>query len=309
MSFRLAFRSLRRQPGFSLIAVLTLALGIGATTAIFTVVDAVLLRPLPFPEADRVVVLQERAPKFPNPISLSVLNFPDLRDQARSFEAVGAWRNVTMNLTGGDEPVRLTAKMLSADVLTTLRTSPMIGRAFTSDDDKAGAEPVAIVSYALWQSRLGGATSILNTTIQLDGRPVTVVGVMPASFRDSAVRRLRAAVAVALGTTEGRVASGAERHRAHSRQRDACAGTSGRGADQYQLEGLPEANLQTRFLATPALQLVAGMLILVAAVAGVLLVPASTWLGCCSRVVSRDVAKWLCARRSARHASTSRSSC
>ena len=86
---RLAFRALRRQPGFSVVAIATLTLGIGATTAMFTVVDAVLLRPLPFPDAGRIVVLREQAPEFPNPISLSVLNFPDLRDQSSSFTRVG----------------------------------------------------------------------------------------------------------------------------------------------------------------------------------------------------------------------------
>lgn len=298
MSFRLAFRSLRRQPGFSLIAVLTLALGIGATTAIFTVVDAVLLRPLPFADADRVVVLQERAPKFPNPISLSVLNFPDLRDQAKSFEAVGAWRNVTMNLTGGDEPVRLTAKMLSADVLSTLRTSPMMGRAFTSDDDKAGAEPVAIVSYALWQSRLGGTSNILNTAIQLDGRPVTVIGVMPASFRLIQPSDLYVPLWPWL--------AGQPKDRTwHPGLNGIARLRDGVTLAQAQLDierlsiqlekAYPEANLQTRFAATPMLRLMVqnvrtGMLVLVAAVAGVLLIA-------CINVAGLLLARGLARRR------------
>src|SRR5574338_583238 len=125
---RYALRSLLRQPGFTFVAVL--ALGIGASTAIFSVVDAVVLRPLPYPDADRVVTVMERAPKFPNPISLSVLNFPDVRNQSRSFESVGAARNLTMNLTGGDEPVRVNAKMITADILEILRVPPVqIGRA------------------------------------------------------------------------------------------------------------------------------------------------------------------------------------
>src|SRR6187551_3184044 len=99
-----AFRSLLRQPGFTIVAVLTLGLGIGASTAIFTVVDAVVLQPLPFPDSNRVVVVQESAPRFPAPISLSVLNYPDLRDQATSFGRIGVVRSLTMNLTGTDEP-------------------------------------------------------------------------------------------------------------------------------------------------------------------------------------------------------------
>lgn len=122
---RLALRSLIRQPGFSLIAILTLGLGIGATTAIFTVVDAVILQPLPYPYSDRVVVLQTKNPSYPNPISLSVLNYPDLRDQTTSFNRVGVMRNLTMNLTGTDEPVRIPAKMLSAEVFDTLQVAPL----------------------------------------------------------------------------------------------------------------------------------------------------------------------------------------
>jgi putative ABC transport system permease protein len=180
---RLALRGLIRQPGFSLVAILTLGLGIGATTAIFTVVDAVILQPLPYPDSDRVVVLQSRNPAYPNPISLSVLNYPDIRDQSTSFNRVGVMRNLTMNLTGTDEPVRIAAKMVSADVFDTLQVAPLQGRILGADDDRAGAVPVAVISFSLWQSRLGGAASVVNSTIQLDGRAVTVVGIMPASFR------------------------------------------------------------------------------------------------------------------------------
>lgn len=181
--FRFALRSLLRQPGFAIVAILTLGLGIGATTAIFTVVDAVILQPLPYPDSDRVVVLQSRNPSFPAPISLSVLNYPDLRDQTTSFARVGVVRNLTMNLTGTDEPVRIPAKMLSADVFDTLQVVPIAGRVFNREEDAAGAPPVAVISHSLWQTRLSGAASVINSTIQLDGRAVTVVGVMPASFR------------------------------------------------------------------------------------------------------------------------------
>ena len=180
---RQAIRSLIAQPGFSLTAIITLALGIGATAAIFTVFDAVMLQPLPFPDADRVVLVMERAPKFPNPISLSVLNFPDVRDQATGFERIGVVRSFTMNLTGAAEPVRVNAKMLSSDVLTSLKVPPLVGREFNADDDKAGAPAVALISYSLWQTKFGGSPDVLKNPIQLDGAPVTVVGVMPASFR------------------------------------------------------------------------------------------------------------------------------
>ncbi|MEZ5316369.1 MAG: ABC transporter permease [Vicinamibacterales bacterium] len=298
MPLRLAIRSLRRQPGFTLVAVLTLALGIGATSAIYTVVDAVLLRPLPFPDAGRLVILQERAPSFPNPISLSVLNFPDLRDRAESVERVGAWRTFTVNLTGTEDPVRLAAKMITADVLTTLRVPPLLGRAFSADDDRAGAPAVALVSEDLWRTRLGGDDDVVGRTVQLDGSPVTVVGVLPASFRlvqpadvyvplwpwlsaqlqdrtwhpgINGLARLRDGVTLEEARREGEQI-GAELERA-----------------------FPDANRQMRFVATPLLDAMVqnvrtGMLLLVAAVAGVLLIA-------CLNVAGLLLARGLARRR------------
>lgn len=181
--FRQAFRSLAWQPGFSMIAILTLALGIGATTSMYTVLDAVILQPLPYPESDRLVVVQTRSPQFPNPISLSVLNYPDVRDQLTTVGRLGVVRTITMNLTGTDEPARIPAKMISADVLDTLRVPPLMGRAFTAEDDKAGAPAVALVSHGFWQTRLGGAADVVGRTVNLDGALVSIVGVMPAHFR------------------------------------------------------------------------------------------------------------------------------
>lgn len=297
VNLALAFRSLRRQPGFAAVAVLTLALGIGATSAIYTVIDAVLLRPLPFPDAGRIVILQERAPKFPNPISLSVLNFPDLRDQAQSFERVGAWRTFTVNLTGTDEPVRLNAKMLSADVLTTLRVPPRLGRAFTLDDDKAGAPAVAIISESLWKTRLGGG-DVLGRAIQIDGRPVTVIGVMPEAFR-----LIQAAdVYVPLwpwlsqqlqDRTWHPGINGLARLRDGVTLDDARREAEAIGAQLEQ--AFPEANLQMRFMATPLIDVMVqnvrtGMLVLVAAVAGVLLIA-------CLNVAGLLLARGLARRR------------
>src|SRR5919112_375812 len=114
--FRLAFRSLLKQPGFSAIAVLTIALGVGANSAIFSVVDGVMLRSLPFRDADRVVMINEHTPQFPL-LSLSAENYRDVCAEARSFSACGAFRNTTLNMSGGDEPQRVPAKMISAAVL------------------------------------------------------------------------------------------------------------------------------------------------------------------------------------------------
>src|SRR5215207_9931528 len=156
---RLAFRALRKQPGFTAIAVLTIALGVGANSAIFTVVDAVLLRPLPFQDADRVVVINEGTPQFPV-LSLSAENYRDVCREAALLQACGAFRNFTANMSGGSEPERIAAKMLSANVLPLLGISPALGRGFTSAEDSPGGEPVAILSHALWQSRFGGRATV-----------------------------------------------------------------------------------------------------------------------------------------------------
>jgi putative ABC transport system permease protein len=275
-----AFRSLLRQPGFSIVAVLTLGLGIGASTAIFTVVDAVVLQPLPYPDSNRVVVLQESAPNFPNPISLSVLNYPDLRDQSTSFGRVGVVRNLTMNLTGTDEPIRIPAKMMSADVLESLQVQPIKGRAFTADDDKAGAAPVALISYSLWQGKLGGASDVLERPLQLDGRPVTVIGVMPASFRVFAAADVYIPVWPWL--------SGQPQDRTwHPGLLGIARLKPGVSLEQAQTEltaigdrlekAYPEANRDTTFIVVPAHTLMvqgvrSGLYVLSGAVAGVLLI-------------------------------------
>ena len=178
----LAWRSLLKQPGFTSVALLTVALGVGANSAIFSVVDAVMLRPLPFRDPDRVVVVNERLPQFPI-LSVSRENYQDVCAEARSFDACGAFRNTTLNLSGGTEPRRVAAKQISANLLTLLGVSPAIGRTFTASDDAAGGERVAILSYGLWQTHFGGRTNVIGERVLLDGQPYTVVGAMPATFR------------------------------------------------------------------------------------------------------------------------------
>lgn len=179
---RFAFRSLRKQPGFAAIAVLTIALGVGANSAIFSVVDAVMLRPLPFQDADRVVVVNEHTPQFPT-LSLSAENFRDVCAQARSFQACGAFRNTTFNLSGRSEPQRIPAKMLTANLLALLGVTPALGRSFSAGEDKPGAPAVAILSDGIWRARFGSDPGILGMRVLLDGQPYTVIGVLPATFR------------------------------------------------------------------------------------------------------------------------------
>jgi putative ABC transport system permease protein len=188
--FRLAARSLRKQPGFTIVAILTIALGVGANSAIFSVVDAVMLKPLPFANADRVVIVSERTPRFPV-LSMSAENLLDVcgtrhQDAAPPLQALascGAYRNLTINLSGDAEPRRITGKMISSNLLSVLGVSPALGRAFTDAEDARGGEPVVIVSYGLWQTRFGGASNVLGQRLLLDGTPYSVVGVMSPTFR------------------------------------------------------------------------------------------------------------------------------
>jgi putative ABC transport system permease protein len=179
---KLAFRALVKQPGFTTIAVVTIALGVGANSAIFSVVDAVMLRPLPFRDAGRVVLINEHTPQFPL-ISLSAENYRDVCREAQSFAACGAFRNTTLNISGGSEPERVLAKMLSANVLPMLGVTPAAGRGFTADEDTPGGAAVAMLSHYLWQLRFGGSATAIGQQILLDGRPYSIVGVLPASFR------------------------------------------------------------------------------------------------------------------------------
>jgi putative ABC transport system permease protein len=178
---RYAFRLMAKSPAFTAIAVLTLALGIGANTAIFTVVNAVLLRPLGFRDPSRLVIVAEKSP-FPT-ISTSYQNYVDWRDQSRSFESMEATRATGLSLTGAGEPELLTARMASAGVFPLLGVDAALGRTFLPEEDKAGSAPVALLSYGLWQRRFGGSREIIGKSINLDSRPHTVVGVLPSGFQ------------------------------------------------------------------------------------------------------------------------------
>ena len=179
---RYAIRVLFARPGFSAVAILTLALGIGANTAIFTVVNAVLLRPLPFRDPHQLVLLIERTSQFPT-VTTSWQNYVDWRDQSRSFVAVAAVRSLTMTLTGQGEPDRLAAKMVTASLLPVLGVSPSIGRVFATDEDRAGAAGVVLVSDALWQSRFGARPDVIGRAMTLDNQPYTILGVLPPRFQ------------------------------------------------------------------------------------------------------------------------------
>jgi putative ABC transport system permease protein len=180
---RYAFRLLAKNPSFTTIAILTLALGIGANTAIFSVVNAVLLRPLAFRDPSRLVLTLEKNPAFTTVSSISYLNYLDWRDQSHSFESLEATRGATLTLTGIAEPERLNARMATAGLFPLLGVNAIAGRTFLLDEDRAGAAPVVLLSYGLWQRRFGGSREVIGKAISLDSQPYTVVGVLPAGFQ------------------------------------------------------------------------------------------------------------------------------
>src|ERR1044071_6807075 len=180
---RYGFRSLLKRPGATLIALLTLALGIGVNTAIFSAVDSVLLRPLPFKDPERLVSIWEQTPKIGivrNEVAPA--NFLDLRTQNQSFEAIGATGPQDVNLTGDGEPARISGQLVSANVFSILGVEPALGRTFVANEDQPGQEHVVVLSHALWQRRFNRDPSIVNRNITLNGEAFTVVGVMPRGF-------------------------------------------------------------------------------------------------------------------------------
>lgn len=179
---RYGARMLLKNPGISFVVVLALALGIGANTAIFSVVNAVLLRPLPYDEADRLVFLNETS-KSMDDISISYPNFSDWRSQNHVFENIGVYNRNSYNLTGGGEPERILTAQASADLFSALRVQAAVGRVYTNDEDKPGGTPVAVLSYGFWQRRFGGQASIVNQQLTFNNKSYTVIGVMPQSFQ------------------------------------------------------------------------------------------------------------------------------
>jgi predicted permease len=177
---RHAARALKRAPGFAAVSIITLALGIGATTIVYSIVDGILLRPLPIADPDRVMLVRETFNGQDG--SFSWPNFLDARERQTSFERFAGWRGLTANLTGVDEPRRLNVRHTTWDLLATLGVRPALGRDFTADDDKPGAARTAIVSHAFWQREMGGTPDAIGRQIMLDESPVTVIGVLPQGF-------------------------------------------------------------------------------------------------------------------------------
>ncbi|HLW51428.1 MAG TPA: ABC transporter permease [Candidatus Angelobacter sp.] len=178
---RYGFRMIFRSPGFSAIAILTLALGIGANTAIFSVVNGVLLNALPFRDGDQLVSLFEQIPNFDN-ASISYPNFSDWRRMNHSFTAIAAYRSDGVDLTGLGVPEHLHGEMISAGFFEILGVNPLMGRTFSADEDRLGANPTVMISESLWRRRFGAARDIVGRHLVLNGESRAVIGVVPTSF-------------------------------------------------------------------------------------------------------------------------------
>jgi len=179
-----AFRMLRKNPGFTAIAVLTLALGIGANTSIFSFVNAWIINPLPYPNADRLCVLRVLNLKEGSlDWGTSAANFYDWQRESKNFEEMVAWNPTSFNLSGDGSPARVQGTSVSWNFFSTLGAKPLLGRTFLPSDDQPGASHVAILTRGLWQTRYAGDPQIVGRTIKVDGESATVVGVMPANFQ------------------------------------------------------------------------------------------------------------------------------
>src|SRR6266704_336808 len=178
---RYAVRMMGKNLSVTAIVVVVLALGIGANAAIFSVVNAALLRPLPYADPDKLVRLTEVSPNVPQ-MSISYPNFLDWRDQNKVFSGIAAMQFRSLNLTGKDEPERLAGRAVSAELFDVLGVKPALGRSFSPEEDHPGANPVCMISNGLWQRRFGSDSGLVGKQITLSGASYTVIGVLPASY-------------------------------------------------------------------------------------------------------------------------------
>ena len=180
---RIAVRSLLRTPGFTSIAVLTLGLGIGMWVTVWSVIDTVLIKPLPYPDAERLVEIRSTQPeRHKTGYPMSALNYLDLEQRQKSFEATTAVYRDNLNLTGGSSAERVSGAWVTAGFFNVMGTLPELGRPFTTDEDKPGSDLVAVISHGLWQRRFAASTSALGETVIVNGQPHAVVGVAPQGF-------------------------------------------------------------------------------------------------------------------------------
>jgi putative ABC transport system permease protein len=202
---RYAIRNLLKRPGFTLIAVVTLALGIGANSTIFSAVHSLLLRPLPFPELERVVAVWDKMPsRGVERNEVAMANYLDWRAQSQSFDNLALYRWWSTNLTGVDPPERIQGFLVTGNFFDTIGTKPIMGRGFYDEENQPGKDAVAIITHSLWQRRFGGDPNILNKTISLNSVTRTIVGVMPEHFNFPKGSEVYAPIAITPELTRSR---------------------------------------------------------------------------------------------------------
>src|SRR5258705_3288731 len=180
---RYGFRSLLKRPAFTIIAIVTLGLGIGANTAIFSTINSLLLKPLPFPDPDLIVALWDKVPsRGVERNEVTVANYLDWRAQNKTFEQLGIYRWWSTNLTGSDSPERVQGFQVTPNFLDIVGVKPMMGRGFSAEEDQPGQDAVALLTYSLWQRRFGADPNIVDKKILTNGYTRTVIGVMPPEF-------------------------------------------------------------------------------------------------------------------------------
>jgi putative ABC transport system permease protein len=183
-ALRYWFRTVRREPLFGAAAILTLALGIGATTAIFSVVNGILIKPLPYPHADELVAISHKTPglDFGGDVGMSPSMLFTYREENRVFQSIGEWSPDTATVTGLAEPEQTRTLLVTSGTLQSLNVSPLLGRWLSQEDDTPGAPEAVLLSYGYWERRFGGDQGVIGRSITVDSRPRQIVGVMPKSF-------------------------------------------------------------------------------------------------------------------------------
>ena len=218
---RYAIRMLAKNPGFTIIAVLTLALGIGANTAIFSVVNGVMLNPLPYPQPTRVVSMYRKVFGF-DQASVPYLSFQDWQQQNRTIESMAAYREDNYNLTGMGEAERVPVGQVSADFFKVLGENPMMGRFFSTDEDRLGASPVIVLGEGFWKRKFGGSPDALGKTILLNGTDYTVIGIVARQLQNFQRRPSICA---------DRAMERSHLSRSHDRHGHGCGGAAASGCD------------------------------------------------------------------------------
>src|SRR5229473_3965760 len=198
---RYGARMLRKNPGFTAVAVLTLALGIGATTAIFSIVNGVLLQPLPYPHSEQLVVVARTAPRFDHPVPVSGPNFLDWRARATQFQSLAGFDGRGFTVMLSKEPEHVLGAAVAFNFLSVLQVAPVLGRDFLETDEHAGNDHVALISHAFWKGRLGGDSGWLGRTLTINGQAFVVVGILPADFRYVMMPRAQIFIPLNLGKT------------------------------------------------------------------------------------------------------------